>query len=82
MDAIVGKFKVRMDRGSVVLTHPTGISFDLTPEEALGFGDIIKVYRETLLDTVHKQQEEPQKNLYKDREPVLQFRSGEQNGKN
>ena len=67
MDAIIGKFKVRMDGSSVILTHPTGISFDLTPEEALGFGDIINVYRETLLDKVCEQEEEPQKNLYKER---------------
>ncbi len=67
MDAIVGKFKVRMDRSSVVLTHPTGISFGLTPKEALGFGDIIKVYRETLIDIVCEQEEEPEKILYKER---------------
>ena len=68
MDAIIGKFKVRMDRSSVILTHPVGISFDLTPEEALGLRDIISVYRETLMDIaemdiVEDEEEEPEKVL-------------------
>lgn len=68
MDAIIGKFKVRMDRSSVILTHPAGISFDLTPEEALGLRDVISVYRETLIDiaemaTVEDEEEEPEKVL-------------------
>lgn len=68
MDAIIGKFKVRMDRSSVILTHPAGISFDLTPEEALGLRDVISVYRETLIDIaemdiVEDEEEEPEKVL-------------------
>jgi hypothetical protein len=76
MDAIIGKFKVCMDRSLVILTHPAGISFDLTPEEALGFGDIINVYRETLRDMAEDEEEEPQKDLYKERRsacPVVPF---------
>lgn len=63
MDAIIGKFRVRTDGSSVILTHRAGISFDLTPEEALGFVDIISVYRETLIDIVEVKEEEPEKIL-------------------
>ena len=63
MDAIIGKFRVCMDGNSVILTHRAGISFDLTPEEALGFVDIISVYRETLIDIAEDKEEEPEKIL-------------------
>lgn len=48
MDAIVGRYRVRIEKTGLVLTHPTGISFDLTAEEALGLQDFIAVYRKTL----------------------------------
>ena len=63
MDAIIGKFRVCTDENSVILTHRAGISFDLTPEEALGFVDIISVYRETLIDIAEDKEEEPEKIL-------------------
>jgi len=49
MDAKIGKFKVHFDGNSVILIHSTGIAFDLTPDEALGFADFIDVYRQTLI---------------------------------
>ena len=49
MDAIIGRYKVRIESGSLVLTHPAGISFDLTPDEALELQDFIKVYRQALI---------------------------------
>ena len=33
----------------MVLTHPSGISFDLTADEALGVYEFVAVYRKTLL---------------------------------
>ncbi len=50
MDAIIGRYRARIeDSGLLQLTHPTGISFDLTAEETLGLLDFISVYRKSLL---------------------------------
>jgi hypothetical protein len=37
-----------MEKTGMILTHPTGISFDLTVEEALRLYEFIGVYRKTL----------------------------------
>lgn len=49
MDAIIGRYRARMENSGLVLTHPTGISFDLTADEALELLDFLKVYRQTLI---------------------------------
>ena len=49
MDAIIGRYKVRMEDSGIILTHPSGISFEITAEEALDLQDFLKVYRQTLL---------------------------------
>jgi hypothetical protein len=49
MDAIIGRYKVRIEDSGIVLTHPSGISFEITAEEALDLQDFLKVYRQTLL---------------------------------
>lgn len=50
MDAIIGRYKVRLeDTGTLSLQHPTGISFDLTAEETLGLLDFMRVYQKSLL---------------------------------
>ncbi len=49
MDAIIGRYRVRMGDTGLVLTHPSGISFDLTADEALDLLDFLKVYRQTLI---------------------------------
>ncbi|HYX51206.1 MAG TPA: hypothetical protein VE843_15775 [Ktedonobacteraceae bacterium] len=49
MDAIIGRYKVRVEDTGIVLTHPSGISFEITAEEALDLQDFLKVYRQTLL---------------------------------
>ncbi len=51
MDAIIGRYRVRMEEMGLVLTHSSGISFDLTAEEALDLMDFIKVYRQALMTT-------------------------------
>ncbi len=48
MDAIIGRYRVHAEDTCIVLQHPTGISFDLKPEEALAFTNFINVYRQTL----------------------------------
>ena len=49
MDAIIGRYRARMEGTGLILKHPSGINFDLTLEETLGLSDFINVYRETLL---------------------------------
>ena len=49
MDAIIGRYKVRMEDSRLILTHPSGISFDITADEALNLQDFLKVYRQALL---------------------------------
>lgn len=49
MDAIIGRYRVRMEECGLVLRHASGINFDLTPEETLGLLDFINAYRQTLL---------------------------------
>jgi hypothetical protein len=49
IDAIVGRYRLRIEDTGVVLTHPSGISFDLTADEALGVYEFVAVYRKTLL---------------------------------
>ena len=51
MDAIIGRYKVRMEDSGIILTHPSGISFEITAEEALDLQNFLKVYRQTLLTT-------------------------------
>jgi len=48
MDAIIGRYRARMEETGLVLTHTAGISFDLTIEETLGLLGFINVYRQTL----------------------------------
>ncbi len=49
IDAIVGRYRVRMEKTGLVLTHPSGICFDLTTKEAVGLLEFISVYRKSLL---------------------------------
>ena len=49
MDAIIGRYRVRVEDTGIVLRHQSGICFDLLPDEALGILDFIKVYRQSLV---------------------------------
>lgn len=48
MHALIGRHKVRMEGWGLILTHPAGISFDLTLEEAKGLAEFTKSYRAAL----------------------------------
>jgi len=50
VDVIIGRYRVRIEGNQLILTHEVGISFDLTPDEALGLRDFINVYRQALID--------------------------------
>lgn len=49
MDAIIGRYRARMEKHGLLLKHASGINFDLNLEETLGLLDFINVYRQTLL---------------------------------
>ncbi len=49
MDAIIGRYRARMEENGLVIRHASGISFDLTIEETLGLLDFINAYRQTLM---------------------------------
>ncbi len=59
MDAIIGRYRARMEENGLVLKHATGINFDLTPEETLGLLDFINAYRQTLLALTTEHDTEP-----------------------
>ena len=48
MDAIIGRYKVRMEETGLVLKHPSGLSFDFLPNEVLALWNFIDFYREQL----------------------------------
>jgi hypothetical protein len=49
MDAIIGRYRVRMEESGLIIKHASGISFDLTIDETLGLLDFINAYRQTLM---------------------------------
>jgi hypothetical protein len=58
MDAIIGRYKVGLKETGLTLKHKTGIAFELTIEETLGFLSFLNVYHGTLLAL--KDDNEPQ----------------------
>ncbi len=58
MDAIIGRYKVGLNETGLTIKHETGIAFELTIEETLGFFSFLKVYHETLLTL--KDDDEPE----------------------
>jgi hypothetical protein len=50
MDAIIGRYKVRVEETGLVLRHPTGLSFELEPNEVLGLWKFINFFREPFTD--------------------------------
>ncbi len=68
MDAIIGRYKVRMEGSGLVLTHPSGISFDITADEALELLDFIKVYRRTLITSERETNPELERIVVEERE--------------
>ncbi len=61
MDAMIGRYKVRMEEAGLVLVHPAGISFDLTLNEAIALFNFMSLYRQTLALTEHLTQPEDSK---------------------
>jgi hypothetical protein len=68
MDVIIGRYKVRMEDSGLILTHPSGISFDMTADEALELQDFLKVYRRTLVTTERETNPELERIIIEERE--------------
>jgi hypothetical protein len=68
MDAIIGRYRVRMEESGLVLTHPSGISFDMSADEALELQDFLKVYRRTLMTSERDTNPELERILIEERE--------------
>lgn len=49
MDAIIGRYRARMEDEGLLLKHPSGIHFELTLDETIGLLDLLTAYRQTLL---------------------------------
>lgn len=49
MDAIIGRYRARMEESGLILRHASGINFDLNPDETLSLLEFINAYRQTLL---------------------------------
>jgi hypothetical protein len=48
VDAIIGRYRLRMEETGLLLKHEVGIIFDLTASETLGLLNFISAYRENL----------------------------------
>jgi hypothetical protein len=48
MDAIIGKYSVRMEETGLILTHPARFSIDLTLDEVVGLMEFINVYKDAI----------------------------------
>jgi hypothetical protein len=48
MDEIIGRYRVHTEKTYIVLQHPTGICFDLEPEEALAIAEFITINKDKL----------------------------------
>jgi hypothetical protein len=49
MNAIIGRYKAHMEDSGLILIHPTGISFDLTVNEALELLEFLKIHCQALI---------------------------------
>jgi hypothetical protein len=57
-----------MEESGLVLTHPSGISFDMTADEALELQDFLKVYRRTLITSERETNPELERIVIEERE--------------
>ena len=74
MDAIIGRYKVSMEETGLVLRHPTGLSFDLEPNEVLGLWNFINFYREPLTDKQIEVDPQPRAASTRDTEQVIDYK--------
>ena len=53
MDALIGKYRARMEETGLILTHPTGLSFELTLDETVELMEFIRVYQDAIATMLH-----------------------------
>ena len=51
MDALIGKYRARMEETGLIFTYPTGLSFELTLDETVELMEFIEVNRAAQRDT-------------------------------
>lgn len=68
MDAIIERYRARIGDSGLVLTHPSGISFELTADEALELLQFLKVYIRTINPTERETNPELERIVLKDHE--------------
>ena len=56
VDAIIGRYRLRMEETGLLIRHESGIIFDMTPRETVGLLNFISAYRENL-ETVEPETE-------------------------
>jgi hypothetical protein len=47
MDAQIGNYKIHLKEDGLRLRHRTGLGFEMTREEALGFLQVLQLYQQT-----------------------------------
>jgi hypothetical protein len=57
MDAMIGSYQACMAPTGLVLTHPTGISFNLSVDETLRLLNFLSAYQQTLFALQECEQE-------------------------
>ena len=50
MDAQIGNFKVHVKKSGLLVRHATGLGFEMTREEVLGFLQLLQAYQPTWLE--------------------------------
>ena len=68
MDAIIERYRARIGDSGFVLTHPAGIRFDLTADEALELLQFLKVYIRTINTTERETNPELERIVIKEHE--------------
>lgn len=68
MDAIIERYRARIGDSGLVLTHPSGIKFDLAAAEALELLHFLKVYIHTFITTERETNPEIERIVLKEHE--------------
>lgn len=79
MDRMIGKYRARMKETGLVLIHPVGISFDLSPDQAVELMEFIDGFQDAIEATpCHESMDRRQRgiNHYRARLKSRKFRRG------
>ena len=68
LDAIIERYRARIGGSGLVLTHPSGIKFDLAADEALELLHFLKVYTRTFITTERETNPELERIVIKEHE--------------